>query len=95
MVVGVLKLDLLIHGSHSLKQKRSVVKSILGRCRVRFPVSCAEIGHQDLWQRALVGFAVLENSEASVHQILQKVIEEVERIGLAEVCGQEIELIHY
>jgi uncharacterized protein YlxP (DUF503 family) len=48
-----------------------------------------------LWQRALVGFAVLENSEASVHQILQKVIEEVERIGLAEVCGQEIELIHY
>ncbi len=95
MVVGVLRLHLLVHGSQNLKQKRAVVKSILGRCRVRFPVSCAEIDHQDLWQRAALGFAILENSEASAHQVLQKLIEEVERIGLAEIVGQDIEFIHY
>lgn len=95
MVVGVLRLNLLVHGSQSLKEKRSVVKSILGRCRVRFPVSCAEVDHQDLWQRVSLGFAILENTEASAHQVLQKVIEEVERIGLAEIVGQDIEIIHY
>lgn len=95
MVVGVLRLNLLIHGSQSLKEKRAVVKSILGRCRVRFPVSCAEIDHQDLWQRVALGFAILENTEASAHQVLQKVIEEVERIGLAEIIGQDIEFIYY
>jgi uncharacterized protein YlxP (DUF503 family) len=95
MVVGVLRLDLLVHGSQGLKDKRAVVKSILGRCRARFPVSCAETDHQNLWQRAGLGFAILENSEDSAHQVLQKVIEEVERIGLAEIVGQDIELIHY
>lgn len=95
MVVGVLRLDLLVHGSQSLKGKRAAVKSILGRCRARFPVSCAEIDHQNLWQRTALGFAILENNEASAHKVLQKVIEEVERIGLAEIVGQDIELIHY
>lgn len=95
MVVGVLKVDLLVHGSQSLKQKRAAVKSLLGRCRARFPVSCAEVGHHDLWQRAALGFAMVGHCEAVVDQVLQKVLAEIERAGLAEICGQETEFIHY
>lgn len=95
MVVGVLQVDLYIHGSRNLKQKRSVVKSLLGRCRARFPVSCAEAAHHDLWQKATIAFAVIEKDEASADRILQKILKELERSGLAEICGQEMELIHY
>jgi hypothetical protein len=95
MVVGVLKLAILIHGSASLKQKRAVVKSILGRCRARLPVSCAETGQHDLWQRAELSFAVIERSEGRADRVLQRVIEDVERGGQAEIFGQEIDFIHY
>jgi uncharacterized protein YlxP (DUF503 family) len=95
VVVGVLQLELIIHGPQSLKQKRAVVKSLLGRCRARFPVSCTESGYHDLWQRAALGIAVVEKNEASADRILQRVILEIERMALADICRQEIELIHY
>jgi hypothetical protein len=95
MVVGVLQIELFIHGSQSLKEKRAVVKSLLGRCRARLPVSCAETDHHDLWQKASLGFAVVEKDEASADRVLQRVLRELERTGSAEICSQEIELIHY
>jgi hypothetical protein len=95
MVVGVLKLDIMIHGSSSLKQKRAVVKSILGRCRARLPVSCAETGQHDLWQRAELSFAVIERSEGRADRVLQQVLNNIERGATAELIGQEIDFIHY
>ncbi len=41
MVVGVGIVDLMIHSSCSLKAKRQVVKSILGRVRSKFDLSIA------------------------------------------------------
>lgn len=95
MVVGVMQVELFIHGAQNLKAKRAVVKSLIGRCRARLPVSCAEVGHHDLWQRTAIGFAVVEKDEASADRILQKVIVELERSSLADIFRQEIELIHY
>jgi len=77
MVIGVLQLDLRLHGPQSLKQKRSVIQKVLARCRNRFPASCAEVGHQDLWQRTLLGFAVISSSEQVVAPILTRIEDEV------------------
>ena len=77
MVIGVLQLDLRLHGPQSLKQKRSVIQKVLARCRNRFPASCAEVGHQELWQRALLGFAVISSSEQVVAPILTRIEDEV------------------
>jgi uncharacterized protein YlxP (DUF503 family) len=59
----------------SLKAKRAVVKPVLEGCRRRFGVSVAEVGHQDLWQRAEIGVAVV----ASSHRQLVDVLDAVER----------------
>jgi uncharacterized protein YlxP (DUF503 family) len=59
MIVGVAALEIQIHGSNSLKEKRGVVQSICRRLRNRFPVSVAEVGGQDLWQRALLGVTAI------------------------------------
>ena len=52
MVIGVVSWELEVYGAQSLKEKRSVVKSLLDRLRQRHNVSVAETDHQDLWQRA-------------------------------------------
>ncbi len=59
MRVGWMRVDLLIHGSHSLKEKRRPLKSLIERLRNRFNASVAEVDYHDLHQRAAVGVAVV------------------------------------
>ena len=92
MVVGVLQLDLHLHGVHSLKEKRGVVRRLLARCRNRYPVSAAEVGHQDLWQRTLIGVALVSSSEAVIAPILQRLEEDLH--GEAEVIDVALEYLH-
>lgn len=94
MVIGVLQLDLRLHAPQNLKEKRGVVQRLLSRCRNRFPVSCAEIGHQDLWQRALLGFAVVSSAEHVVAPILERLEDAVLADGECDLIGAEVEYIH-
>ena len=95
MVIGVLQLDLRLHGPQSLKQKRSVIQKVLARCRNRFPASCAEVGHQELWQRTLLGFAVISSSEQVVSPILTRIEDEVLASGELDLVNADTEIIHY
>jgi uncharacterized protein YlxP (DUF503 family) len=52
VVIGVISWDLHLAGSASLKDKRSVLKSLKARLHNEYNVSVAETGHHDLWQRA-------------------------------------------
>ena len=94
MVIGVLQLDLRLHGPQSLKQKRGVINKLLARCRNRFPASCAEIGHNELWQRALLGFAVVSSSEQVVAPILNRIEEELLTTGEVDLVNADTEFIH-
>lgn len=58
MRIGMLKVTLLIPGSHSLKEKRRPLKGLMEKVRHRFKVSVAEVDAQDLHQRAVVGVAI-------------------------------------
>ena len=95
MVIGVLQVELRLHGPQSLKQKRGVIRKILARCRNRFPASCAEIGHQDLWQRSLLGFAVINSSEQVVAPVLARIEDEIQDHGDVDLIKVETEFIHY
>ncbi len=95
MVVGVASLELMIHSASSLKAKRKVVKSILGRVRSKFDLSIAEVGYQDKWQKCEIGFAVVTNEGGHAHRMLQSVMDYVEGLHLAEVVNTRIEIVHY
>jgi uncharacterized protein YlxP (DUF503 family) len=95
MVVGVGVIDLMVHESSSLKTKRRVVKSILGRVRSKFDLSIAEVGDQDKWQKSRLGFAVVSNDGGHAHRMLETVIGFVENLHLAEVIYADIEIVHY
>ena len=66
-------LDLHLPECRSLKDKRSVVKSILQGAQGRFAVAAAEVSDQDKWQRAGLGFAVVSSSHAHATQVLEHV----------------------
>lgn len=52
MVIGVVSWDLHLAGAASLKDKRSVLRSLKDRLHNEFNVAVAETGRHDAWQRA-------------------------------------------
>jgi uncharacterized protein YlxP (DUF503 family) len=94
MVVGVLKVNLLLPENHSLKGKRGVLKRIQAQVSNRFNISVAECGDQDLWQSAILGFGMVGTSQPIVEATLQKVVDFVDAMGLAEVGRVEVEFYH-
>ena len=94
MVVGVLRMTLLLHAPQNLKEKRGIVQKILHRCRNRYPVSGAETGSQNLWQKSELGFVMVSNDEKLIDPIFQRMLEDVSASGLAEVFQDEVEYIH-
>lgn len=94
MVVGILKLKLMIPESHSLKGKRGVLKSIQARVSNQFNVSVTECGDHELWQSAVLGFAAAGTNQSVVEATLQKIIDFVETLGLAELGEAAVECFH-
>jgi hypothetical protein len=70
-----------------------VVKSLIEKCRHRFNVSVAEVDHQDLHQRTTVAVAVVGNDSRLVNSILDRIIEYLDSLGLADLADHQIELI--
>ena len=95
MVVGVGIVELLIHDSCSLKAKRHVVKSILGRVRSKFHLSIAEVDNQDKWQRCTIGFAVVTNEKGHAHTMLEGIAAYMDGLHMAEIIDSRIEIVNY
>jgi len=71
--IGVLTLELRLENSHSLKEKRHVVKGLRDRLHNKFNVSVAEIDCQDLWQRAVLAAVIVSSDRVHAEQVLQSV----------------------
>jgi uncharacterized protein len=72
-VIAVLTLEIFVEHSHSLKEKRHVVKSLKDRLRQRFNVAVAEIDGLDSWQRSVVAAVTVSNDHSHAEQMLQAV----------------------
>ncbi len=93
MVVGVCTLELEIPASHSLKDKRHVVKSLTARVRQSFNVSIAEVDSLDAWQRATLGIVCVSSDAQYAQGLLEKVIDNIERMRMdAVIADYSIEI---
>jgi uncharacterized protein YlxP (DUF503 family) len=75
MVVGVLRLELAIYESRSLKDKRQAIKSLKDRLGQRFPVSVAEVDRLESRQAAVLGVAMVSNDATHVHGCLDRIVD--------------------
>lgn len=87
MIVGLCTYDMHLAASQSLKDKRRVLKSVIERVKNKYNVSIAEVEHQDSWQRAVVGVAVVSNNSVHVNQVLNNVTKFIEN------ASDELELV--
>ncbi|MBF0527939.1 MAG: DUF503 domain-containing protein [Deltaproteobacteria bacterium] len=94
MVVGMLQVSLFLPENASLKGKRKVVKSLLGRLKVRFNLSAAEVADNDLWQRIEIGVSVVGNDRRYINSVLDNVLDYVEQETEAQVLDSRIEIIN-
>jgi uncharacterized protein YlxP (DUF503 family) len=92
MVVGLLTIEVHVPGSHSLKDKRMVVRRIKDRIK-KFNVAVSEVEHQDLWQRAGLAVVTVSTDQAHADRELAAVADEIERIEPGLITRTEIEFL--
>ena len=91
-VIGLLTLQLRVGESQSLKDKRSVIKSLLDRAR-KLNVSIAEVGGLQSWQRAEVAAVCVANASAAVDRLMGQVVDLFEGDPRLEVVDYSTELL--
>lgn len=95
MTVGVLRLTLYLAENHSLKGKRSILRTIKARVRNKFNVSIAEADDHDLWQRAMLGISQVGTDEAFCDAALREVVRCIDDMQLVELGEEQLEFLHY
>lgn len=90
MLVALQRFDLRIRESHSLKQKRHVVKSLTAAIRQRFNVSVSEVDHQELWQRATIAVASVAVQQYHLRQVADEIAGFVDTWPAVEVLEVEV-----
>ena len=93
MIVGLCTVDLYLPDGHSLKAKRQILLSLKDRLRDKFNVSVAEVGEQDLWQRAVLGIACVANEGGYVNQVLDQAVNLIRSVPTIELVQFRIEML--
>ena len=95
MLVVVALCELQIEFAESLKDKRSVVKSLQQKLRDRFHMSVAEVGMQDVHQRARLGLSFIALEHAAADAQLEKVQNFIESNTDAVIAGFTAEKLEF
>lgn len=93
LIIGVCSLKLNIYEADSLKDKRHIIKSIIGRLQARFNISIAEVDLNDSWQSSVIGFACVTNDTQYANEVISKVIKFIDGDNRVEIIEQNIEML--
>jgi hypothetical protein len=94
MIVVAAMITVVIPGNDSLKGKRRVVKSLIERVRHKFEAAVAEVGDNDLWQKARIGVALVGNDSQLLKTRLQQIMTFMENQHLVEIIDSQVELCY-
>lgn len=95
MVIGVVRIDVRFYDVHSLKQKRSQVKRLMNRIKTGFPLSVAEVGFQNLHQRAIIGASICVENEKLARSVFRNLESDLEKYGAAEIVNIDFDYQNY
>jgi uncharacterized protein len=92
MIIGVMTANLHLQGIGSLKEKRSIVKSVIGRLQSRFNISISEVDHNDSKEIATLGISVVGNDSSFIDSQLEAVAHFMHNDGRFYLAGVEREI---
>jgi uncharacterized protein YlxP (DUF503 family) len=92
--VGLCRISFMLHGAHSLKEKRQVAQSLIGRTSAKFNVAIAEVEDNDLWQKLTLGISCVSNDGRHANEVISKVVAFLsDARGEAELLDYETEFL--
>lgn len=78
MHIILLQVDLHFPSAQSLKDKRSILRSITDRLRTTYNISIAEVDHHDKWQLATLAVVTVSNMGRRAEENIRHVLDEIE-----------------
>jgi uncharacterized protein YlxP (DUF503 family) len=95
MVVGTGLVDFRIPGCSSLKEKRGVLARLIKRTQNTFNCSIAEVGENDHWRKARIGFALVGNDAATIDAKMDHILKFLDSLGVAEIVRSRCEIVSF
>ena len=95
MWIAVVRVDLLVPGSRSLKDRRQALRSLKERLKHRFEVACSEVGDRESWNRASLGVAAVANEKSLLQQLADDIARYAQNDPHVQVTGVERDFFHY
>ena len=92
MKILTIKMKLYAPWVHSLKEKRMVVKSMLGKVKNKVNVSAAEVGAQDIDHTIVIGIASVIAHQAQADSMEEEIIRFVEENTDGEILEIDAEI---
>ena len=93
MLLGICTINLYFTDSHSLKDKRSIIKGIKLRIRNNFNVSVSEINNYDLWKNTTLGIACIGNEKRYLDGVLNEVMKFIEHQNKLQVINYKTTIL--
>ena len=96
MVLIAVTIDLYLPGVASLKEKRSILKSLIARLHKEFNVAVAEVDLHEVWQSARLGVAIVTTGAGHGESRLEQILRWIQRNRPdVEVMDHTYEVIHF
>lgn len=90
-MIVYMEIEGIIPEAQSLKEKRTVIQSLIDTTRAHFNVSVAEIAYQNVWQRTQIGIAIVTNESRFGEQVMQKIQTKIDYISQFETTNINME----
>jgi uncharacterized protein len=95
MPIVFCSLEIHLPYSHSLKDKRNILRKTAERLRSRFNFSISEIDHQELWQRGRLGAVSIGPDRKKLQELSESLIREAERTLGGDLVSYDIEIFEH
>jgi uncharacterized protein YlxP (DUF503 family) len=90
MTVAIARVTFFLGESHSLKEKRMVLRKVKDLVRNKFNVSVSEVSENDRWQRAVLGLALVGADRRFAESAMDEALKFIR--GHVQVSNEEKEL---
>lgn len=91
MKLASLTIEIYIPAANSLKDKRSVVKSLIEKCSYKYNISISEVDKHELWRRSVIGIAMISNEYKIIEKTFQQIINDLDTINELELMKYNID----
>ena len=96
MVIGLIRVEIYIESSRSLKDKRKIVKRLVQKLKSRFSnLSVSEVDLLNSWKKSIIAVVSVSNDTAYLNSVLDKVLNYINEGNNYQVTGSEVELLNY